>query len=187
MYKFWHIFFLQEKRDAFISLLQLPPLFSSPLSLSNTHTHALTQSHNCKLYIWEMIRECSETNLEILTLEILTSSLYSRRRVCVWFPNQPAEVEAQVWSDGGELLLNTCSPPLFIYFGEEDWPWANISWQSSSFCLRKITAELTSTPIFLYFVCGILTQHGLMSGVWVFTQDLSPWTPGSQSRVCKLS
>lgn len=105
MYKFWHIFFLQEKRDAFISLLQLPPLFSSPLSLSNTHTHALTQSHNCKLYIWEMIRECSETNLEILTLEILTSSLYSRRRVCVWFPNQPAEVEAQVWSDGVQLRM----------------------------------------------------------------------------------
>ena len=29
--------------------------------------------------------------------------------------------------------------------------------------VRKIVAQLTSVPIFLYFVCGILPQHGLMS------------------------
>ena len=34
------------------------------------------------------------------------------------------------------------------------------------FCLRKIVAKLTSVPIFLYFVCGMLPpQHGLMSSV----------------------
>ena len=30
--------------------------------------------------------------------------------------------------------------------------------------VRKTVAELTSVPIFLYFVCGMLSQHGLMSG-----------------------
>ena len=42
---------------------------------------------------------------------------------------------------------------LFTYFfGEEDWPWANICCQSSPFCLRKIRPDLTSMPVFLYFV-----------------------------------
>ena len=50
------------------------------------------------------------------------------------------------------------------FSGEEDWPWSNICCQSSSFCLRKIVPELTSVPIFLYFVCGTPPQHGLMSG-----------------------
>ena len=53
----------------------------------------------------------------------------------------------------------------FFFFGEEDWPWANNRCQSSSFCLRKIFAELKSVLIFLYFVCGMLPQYGLMSGV----------------------
>ena len=53
----------------------------------------------------------------------------------------------------------------FFVFGEEDWPWANICCQSPSFCLRKIVPELTSVPIFLYFVCGSLPQHGLISAV----------------------
>ena len=34
-----------------------------------------------------------------------------------------------------------------FFFAEEDWPWANIHCQFSSFCLRKIVAELTSVPI----------------------------------------
>ena len=33
------------------------------------------------------------------------------------------------------------------------------------FLVRKIGPELTSMPIFLYFVHGMLPQHGLMSGV----------------------
>ena len=41
---------------------------------------------------------------------------------------------------------------LFIYcFGEEDWSWAQICCQSSSSCVRKIIAELTSAPIVLQF------------------------------------
>ena len=32
-------------------------------------------------------------------------------------------------------------------------------------CVRKIGPELTSMPIFLYFVCGMLPQQGLMSDV----------------------
>ena len=34
----------------------------------------------------------------------------------------------------------------FLCVYEEDWPWANICCQSSSFCLRMIVAELTSVP-----------------------------------------
>ena len=33
------------------------------------------------------------------------------------------------------------------------------------FLLKKIGPELTSVPVFLYVVCGMLPQHGLMSGV----------------------
>ena len=36
--------------------------------------------------------------------------------------------------------------------------------------MRKIGPELTSVPIFLYFVSGMPPQHGLMSGVYVLTQ-----------------
>ena len=35
----------------------------------------------------------------------------------------------------------------------------------SFFLVTKIVTELTSVPIFLYFVCGMLPQHSLMSGV----------------------
>ena len=59
----------------------------------------------------------------------------------------------------------------FMFFGEEDWPRDSICCQSSSFCLRKIVPELTSVPIFLYFVCRVPPQLCLMSGVWVWTQD----------------
>ena len=44
---------------------------------------------------------------------------------------------------------------LFLFFGEEDWQWANICCQSSFVCFRKIVPELTSMPIFLHFVCGM--------------------------------
>ena len=53
----------------------------------------------------------------------------------------------------------------FCLFPEEDSPWANICCQSFSFCLRKIHTELTSVPVFFYFVCGSPPQHGLMSSV----------------------
>ena len=43
---------------------------------------------------------------------------------------------------------------LHYFFFEEDYPWANIRHQSSSFLLRKIDPELTSMPIFLCFICG---------------------------------
>ena len=60
------------------------------------------------------------------------------------------------------IIKSNC--PFFVVFCEKDWLWVNICCPSSSFCLRKIVAELTSMPIFLYFVCGTLPQHGLMSG-----------------------
>ena len=72
--------------------------------------------------------------------------------------------------NGRNGILCKISFYLFI-FCEEDWPWANICCQSSSFCLRKIVPELTSVPISLYFVYGMPPQHGLMSGVEVCAQD----------------
>ena len=42
------------------------------------------------------------------------------------------------------------------------------AWLSSAllpFLVRKMGPERTSVPIFLYFVCGTLPQHGLMSSV----------------------
>ena len=79
----------------------------------------------------------------------------------------------------------------FIYFVfvcvcEEDWPWANICCQSSSFCLRMIVTELTSTPIFLYFMWDATTAC-LDKWCYVRAQDLNPWTPGCQSRVHELN
>ena len=56
----------------------------------------------------------------------------------------------------------------------DDWPWANICCQSSSFCLTKISPELTSVPVFLYFVCGMLPQHGW----WAVCRS----APGIQTR-----
>ena len=70
---------------------------------------------------------------------------------------------------------------LFLCVCEEDWSWANICCQSSSFCLRKMVPELTSLPIFFNFVCGTLPQHGLMSWVQVCTWNLDLWTPGRQT------
>ena len=55
------------------------------------------------------------------------------------------------------------------------------------FLVRKVVAKLTSVPVFLYFLCGMLSQHGLMSGVQVHTQDPNQWTPGHCSRVCVLN
>ena len=40
--------------------------------------------------------------------------------------------------------------------------------------MKKSDLELTSVPIFLHFVCGMLPQHGLMSSVWVPHPESEP-------------
>ena len=65
-------------------------------------------------------------------------------------------------------------PPHRVFSGEEDWPCANFCCQSSSFCLRKIVPKLTSVPVFLYFVCGMPPQHGLMNGYVGLCQGSKP-------------
>ena len=57
-----------------------------------------------------------------------------------------------------------CAFLSFFFFDEEDWPWAHICCQFSSFCLGKIGSELTSTPIFLYFVWGMQPRQTLTNG-----------------------
>ena len=59
---------------------------------------------------------------------------------------------------------------LFIYlFGVEDRPSAN------------------SVPVFLYFVCGIPPQHGLMSSMKICAQDPNLRNPAHPSGVHKLN
>ena len=62
---------------------------------------------------------------------------------------------------------------------EENWPWANICFRSSYFRLRKIVAELTSVPIFLYFMWDITTVW-LDEWCLVHAWDLNLKIPGCQ-------
>ena len=44
----------------------------------------------------------------------------------------------------------------------------------------KIVPKLTSVPVFLYFLCGMPPQHGLMNSVYVHTwvwvsAPVNPW------------
>ena len=45
------------------------------------------------------------------------------------------------------------------------------------FFLRKIGPKVTSVPIFLYFICGMLPQRGLVIGVQVCARFWAgePW------------
>ena len=54
------------------------------------------------------------------------------------------------------------------------------------FCLTKISPELTSVPIFLYFVCGTPATAWL-EGCEGHTWDLNQWTLGCQSGVHELN
>ena len=65
-------------------------------------------------------------------------------------------------------------PKCFLCVCEENWPWVNICCQSSSFCLRKIVPDLTSVPVFLYFVCGMLPQHDLMKCLHPGSKPMNP-------------
>ena len=47
------------------------------------------------------------------------------------------------------------------------------------FCLRKLSAELTSMPVLLYFVCGMPPRHGW----WV--EEVRAWDPNPQTRATK--
>ena len=55
------------------------------------------------------------------------------------------------------------------------------------FLARKIDPDHTSVPIFLYFVCGMLPQHDLLSDVQVCSQDPNLQTLGHGSGVHKLN
>ena len=55
------------------------------------------------------------------------------------------------------------------------------------FLLRKTGPELTSMPIFLYFICGTPTTGWLANQCHVCTWDLNRWTPGHQSGTCTLN
>ena len=76
-------------------------------------------------------------------------------------------------------------PILFCCCCEEDWPWANTCCQSSSFCWRNIVPELTSVPIFLYFVCGSLQQLGCQV-VHIYAWDVNVQTQAAEAEHARL-
>ena len=124
-----------------------------------------------------------------ISFPIFRVSFYSLYAILSWIEvhfNLVSYVISFVYYLNFHTLSLRWSLSLSFFFGEEDWPWANICCQSSSFCLRKIVAELTSVPIFC-FVCGMLPQPGLMNGVWVHAWDSNHWTAGHQSRVLNLT
>ena len=55
------------------------------------------------------------------------------------------------------------------------------------FLLRKTGPELTSMPIFLYFICGTPTTAWLDKWCHVHTQEPHRQTPGRWSRTCTLN
>ena len=59
--------------------------------------------------------------------------------------------------------------PILLFFSEEDWP------------------ELTSMPIFLYFIRGTPTTAWLAAQCHVRTWDPNRRTPGRQSETCALN
>ena len=69
------------------------------------------------------------------------------------YPLEPSQINFKLVILRGELFAFF---PFFI-FGEEDQPWATIYGQSSTFCLRKIAAELPSVPVSLYFMWDATT------------------------------
>ena len=75
---------------------------------------------------------------------------------------------------------------LLLFFCEEGWPWANICCQYSSFCLRKIVAELTYVPIFLCFMWDTNTAW-LDEQCQVCAWDLNLQNPGHWSGTCRLN
>ena len=99
--------------------------------------------------IWYLVWACA------IAPHLVTGNpvIYNTRLLCSLIFNQST------------LLIGNIFFNFFFFFSEEDWRWANTCCQSSSFCLRKVVAELTSMPVFLYFGCGMLLEHGLMSSV----------------------
>ena len=55
------------------------------------------------------------------------------------------------------------------------------------FLLRKTGPELTSVPIFLYFICGMPTTAWLAKQCHVPTWDPNRWTPGHRRGRCELN
>ena len=55
------------------------------------------------------------------------------------------------------------------------------------FFLRKTGPELTSMPIFLYFICGTPASARLDKRCHVLTQDLKQRTPGHRSGTFELN
>ena len=75
-----------------------------------------------------------------------------------------------------------------MLFGEEDWPWANICCQSSSFCF---SSQSPSAQLFILVVGQSSSSmwHAIRAWLderyWVCAQDPNQWTPGRRSRALK--
>ena len=87
------------------------------------------------------------------------------------------------------LFTFAFSPSLFIYlfFRKINPELTSAADSPLLFLLRKTGHELTSVPIFLYFICGAPARAWLAKWRHVCTRDLNWWTLGRQSRTCELN
>ena len=89
----------------------------------------------------------------------------------------------KIASDSGHFLLSYF-PLIFLFSYPFYFLLCHLNTEvffRSSFCpndffflVKKIGPQLTSVPVFLYFVCGMPPRHGLMSGVLVHAWDPNP-------------
>ena len=128
-----------------------------------THMHTCTCLHMC-------MSNCTHTNTYPVA-HLLGS----------YFPGNASVLNTQthrIYISLNTVVLKN------IYFNAED------AFELHFFVLflvRKIVTELTSMSIFLYFVCGILPQHGLISSVQVHAWDQKLRIPGRWSGAHELN
>ena len=76
---------------------------------------------------------------------------------------------------------------LFFFFLRKISPELTYAANPPSFLLSKTGPELTSGPIFLYFICGMPTTVWLDKWCYVRTRDLNQRTPGCQVERANLT
>ena len=76
---------------------------------------------------------------------------------------------------------------IHIFFFWKISPELTSATNSPLFLMRKTDTELTSVPIFLYFICGMPATAWLAKWCHVCTRDLNQQTPGCRSRTCELN
>ena len=98
-------------------------------------------------------------------------------------PDHSAQRQHSLMSGKVSYSLS-CASHLFFLFGEEDWPWANICCQSSSFCLgKKSWANICANlPLFCMWDAITAWPHKLCVGSCLEPEPTNPghWSGGHE-------